>query len=177
MKLLPTIYQCQNCSRCAWEWMRDSSRHHKGCSESRTEAAQKEGSEIIAGLNRHTFYLRAGGQFTPGRIGQSCLLEFQAGPPFWSGDSCKPAAHSIPIRRRVPLKDCWYGRKRLPLHFALWNDSQSWIPDDKNWIKNVKQMVTFPKINLFTNKKSSPFVIRDRGDLHAPISRLRWGWM
>lgn len=41
---------------------------------------------------------------------------------------------------------------RLPS--TLPSDSQSWIPDDKDWMQNVKQMVTFPKINLFTNKKT-----------------------
>lgn len=63
-----------------------------------TEAAQKEVRKIIAGLNYNTFYLWAKGQFTSGRICRTILLEFRGGPPFLSGDSCKPAAHSITIR-------------------------------------------------------------------------------
>jgi hypothetical protein len=66
-----------------------------------TEAAQKEVKEIIAGLNYNTFYLWAEGQLTAGGICRPILLEFRGGPPFLSGDSCKPAAHSITIRHRV----------------------------------------------------------------------------
>lgn len=66
-----------------------------------TEAAQTEVKEIIAGLNNNTFYLWAEGQLTAGGLCRPILLEFRGGPPFLSGDSCKPAAHSITIRHWV----------------------------------------------------------------------------
>lgn len=66
-----------------------------------TEAAQKEVKEIIAGLNYNAFYLWAEGQHTAGKICRPILLEFRGGPPFLSGDSCKPAAHGITIRHGV----------------------------------------------------------------------------
>jgi hypothetical protein len=66
-----------------------------------TEAAQKEAREIIAGLSCNTFFLWAEGQLTAGRICRPVLLEFRGRPRLLSGDSCKPAAHSITIRHGV----------------------------------------------------------------------------
>lgn len=81
--------------------------------EKGTEAAQKEVKEIIAGSNYNTFYLWAEGQLAAGGIGRPILLEFRGGPPCLSGDSCKPAAHSIAIRHRVLSRNADTYRSRV----------------------------------------------------------------
>lgn len=99
---------------------------------------QKEARKIIADSNYNTFYLWAKGQLTWNRICRTNLLEFSGGLPFLSGDSCKPAAHSIPIRHRVLSGNADIYRNSscsFSCTPALQRDSQTPIPDDKNWIK------------------------------------------
>lgn len=134
------LYLCQNSApagvrknRCR-TWVNT----HICFRKKRTEAAQKEVKEIIAGLNYNTFYLWAEGQLTAGGTCRPILLEFRGGPPLLSGDSCKPAAHSITIRHWVLSRNADTYRSSfvcLNCTPAWWNDSQSLIPDDKNWIK------------------------------------------
>lgn len=108
-------YLCQNSALAGvgknrdaeFEWIPTSVFGKKG-----TEAAQKEVKEIIAGLNFNTFYLWAEGQLTAGGICRPILLEFRGGPPFLSGDSCKPAAHSITIRHPVLSRNADMYRSR-----------------------------------------------------------------
>lgn len=144
-----------------------------------TEAAQKEVKEIIAGLNYNAFYLWAEGQRTAGKICRPILLEFRGGPPFLSGDSCKPAAHGITIRHGVLSRNADMDRSSS-VGFACtpaWcSDSQSLIPDDKNWIKTSNKWRPFQRL-ICLPTKCSLFVIWNGGDLHSATSRLEGCWL
>jgi hypothetical protein len=142
------------------------------------EAAQKEVREIIAGLNYHTFYLWAEGQRTAGKICRPILLEFRGGPLFLSGDSCKPAVHGITIRRGVLSKNADTDRSSsvgFPCTPACCSDSQSLIPDDKNWIQTSNKWWPFQRL-ICLPTKCSLFVIWNGGDLHFATSRLEGCW-
>lgn len=108
LQTLPLSKSCPG--RCEREQMQNLSGYPHLCFvffflKKRTEAAQKEVKDIIAGLNYDTFHLWAEGQLPAGGAHRPILLGFKGGPPFLSRDSCKPAAHSITIRHRVASRN------------------------------------------------------------------------
>lgn len=120
-----------------------------------TEAAQKEVKEIIAGLNHHTFYLWAEGQLTAGEY---------AGPSYWNSGvglhSCpETAVNQQPMASQSGTGFCQGMLIRYRSSFVCFNCTPCLVKwqsiSDSRWQeldKNLKQMATFQKINLDTNK-------------------------
>lgn len=108
------------------------------------------------------------------------LLEFSGGPRFLSRDRCNAAVHGIASRHWAVSRDFYVVEKqcrRLTVHpcIAKWQPvfHSTWQALDKN----LQQMVTFAKINLFTSRIVLSLSSQMEHIRTSPDSRCKERWL